>query len=275
MKTGIIIPCYNEAKRIDQQAFIDFAITHEDYHLCFVNDGSTDNTNDVLEKMQWKSPYNISVVDIKKNAGKAAAVRSGSQYMYGVPGITSIGFMDADLSTDFRDFKDLVKTLHREEKIMVFGSRNTGKKSGIERDFVRGLISKFVKQFILLILGLPIRDTQCGAKVFKKEVVPMIYAQQFVSRWLFDVEIFLRLKRNFGKQNLMQNIFEQPLMRWVHVDDSKLGVKDSIKIPFNLAQIWMSYTVGNTQKGAGMVQVFENTTATTFVRSQPVERTAA
>ena len=136
MKTGIIIPCYNEAKRIDQQAFIDFATTHQNYHLCFVNDGSTDNTNDVLEKMQWKSPYNISIVDVKKNAGKAAAVRSGSQYMYGIPEITSIGFIDADLSTDFRDFKDLVKTLHRDEKLMVFGSRNTGKTSGIVEPYL-------------------------------------------------------------------------------------------------------------------------------------------
>ncbi|PRP66231.1 dolichyl-phosphate beta-glucosyltransferase [Nonlabens agnitus] len=246
MKTGIIIPCYNEANRIDQQAFVDFAISHQDYHLCFVNDGSIDNTNDILEKMQWKSPYNISIVDIKKNAGKAAAVRSGSQYMYGIPEITSIGFIDADLSTDFRDFKDLVKTLHRDEKLMVFGSRNMGTGAGIKRDLMRNLLSKFIKQFIGMILGLPIRDTQCGAKVFKREIVPFVYGKSFLSRWLFDVEIFLRLKKYLGKEKVMKQIVEQPLMRWVHVDDSKLGMKDALKIPFNLTQIWLNYAVTNT-----------------------------
>lgn len=262
MKTGIIIPCYNEANRIDQQAFVDFAITHEDYHLCFVNDGSTDNTNDILEQMQWKSPFNISVVDIKKNAGKAAAVRSGTQCLYEIPGITSIGFIDADLSTDFRDFKDLVKTLHRDDKLMVFGSRNMGTSSGIERDFMRNLFSKFIKQFIGMILGLPIRDTQCGAKVFKREIIPFVYGKSFLSRWLFDVEIFLRLKKHLGKEKVMKSIVEQPLVRWVHVDDSKLGIKDALKIPFNLTQIWFNYALANTGNDLMVDQAFALVTET-------------
>ncbi len=246
MKTGIIIPCYNEANRIDQQAFVDFALKNDDYHIFFVNDGSTDDTIAVLDKMKDQAPHAISVIDVKKNAGKAAAVRTGSQQAYQRSEITSIGFIDADLSTDFRDFKDLVKTLHRDDKLMVFGSRNMGTSSGIERDFMRNLFSKFIKQFIGMILGLPIRDTQCGAKVFKREIVPFVYGKSFLSRWLFDVEIFLRLKRHLGKEQVMKSILEQPLMRWVHVDDSKLGMKDALKIPFNLTQIWFNYALANT-----------------------------
>jgi len=245
MKTGIIIPCYNEEKRLDQDAFIQFINTNEDYHICFVNDGSKDKTLDVLKSIKARTSNTMSIVDCRKNRGKAAAVRAGVRYLYSKNEVGQIGFMDADLSTDFKDFKDLVQTLETQENLyMVFGSRNSGG-AGIERDFFRDLLSKFVKQFILLILGMPIRDTQCGAKVFVRSIVPVIYADAFTSKWLFDVEMFLRLKRHLGSKNVMSHIQEQPLMRWVHVDDSKLGLKDSLEIPFRLAQIWVNYALGS------------------------------
>lgn len=243
MKTGIIIPCYNEEKRLNQEAFVSFINENEDYHLCFVNDGSKDDTLNVLYAMKDQAPQSISVIDVKKNSGKATAVRAGARFLYSQPYISNIGFIDADLSTDFKDFKDLVKTLEKENKIMVFGSRNSGGSSKIERDFMRNVLSKFIKQFILLILGMSIRDTQCGAKVFRKDIVPVIYKDAFLSKWLFDVEIFLRLKRHLGSENVMKRITEQPLMRWVHVDDSKLGTKDALIIPAKLTQIWLSYNV--------------------------------
>jgi dolichyl-phosphate beta-glucosyltransferase len=246
MKTGIIIPCYNEEKRLNQEAFVSFIQENEDYHLCFVNDGSKDNTLEVLHNMKNLAPNAISVIDVKKNSGKATAVRAGARFLYSEPHISNIGFMDADLSTDFRDFKDLVKTLKRDNQIMVFGSRNSGGSSKIERDFMRNILSKFIKQFILLVLGMNIRDTQCGAKVFTKDIVPVVYYEEFLSRWLFDVEIFLRLKKYLGEKNVMKRITEQPLMRWVHVNDSKLRTKDALIIPAKLTQIWVNYNLLNS-----------------------------
>ena len=248
MKTGIIIPCYNEEKRLDTDAFLTFIKENSDYHLCFVNDGSKDNTDAVLRGMKSQAPNDITIIDVKKNMGKATAVRAGARYLYNVPSIARVGFMDADLSTDFKDFKDLVKTLKSNENLsVVFGSRNSGGE-GIERNALRGLFSKVIKSFILFILGLPIRDTQCGAKVFSKSIIPVVYGEEFMTRWLFDLEIFLRLKAFFGKQNVMNIIQEQPLMRWVHVDDSKLGLKDSLVIPAKLFQIWTKYNVVDSLK---------------------------
>lgn len=258
MKTGIIIPCYNEEKRLNQEAFIRFISEHSDYHLCFVNDGSKDRTLEVLHTMKAQAPGSISIVDVKKNSGKATAVRAGARFLYSKNDIANIGFMDADLSTDFKDFKDLVNTLKKENKLMVFGSRNALGSGNIERNFLRNVFSKFIKQFILMILGLPIRDTQCGAKVFARSIVPVAYDQAFVSKWLFDVEIFLRLKKFLGKENTMRHIVEQPLMRWVHVDDSKLGMRDALEIPGRLAQIWMNYSFA---KGYNLAL---RTPATTF-----------
>ncbi|MGY6650031.1 glycosyltransferase [Wenyingzhuangia sp. IMCC45574] len=252
MKTGIIIPCYNEANRLDTKAFADFAKTHNDYHICFVNDGSADNTLEVLHSVKSESPTNISVIDVKVNAGKAAAVRSGVQYLDQKEDIGYVGFIDADLSTDFEDFKSLVKTLkNNDELTFVYGSRGKGE-GDIERNFFRNIFSKIVKGIVFLILGLPIEDTQCGAKVFKKEIINVAYGKSFLTRWLFDVEIFIRLKKYYGASEVMNKVYEQALTRWVHVDDSKLGMKDAVQIPYKLLTIWVSYSLMNTYNTIGL-----------------------
>lgn len=243
MKTGIIIPCYNEGKRIDSQTFLNFARSQKDYFLCFINDGSKDNTLEVLKKMEAAEPNKISVLNLKKNGGKAAAVRRGTRKLYLKKDIDYIGFMDADLSTDFSDFMKLVETMKSNKNLsLVYGSRS-GSDNQIERNPLRGLCSKVIKSMVSLILGLPIEDTQCGAKVFRRSIIQVAYKEAFLSRWLFDVEIFIRLKRHFGLKHIMKNICEQSLDRWVHVEDSKLGLKDSIKIPYMLLSIWFSYNV--------------------------------
>jgi len=241
MKTGIIIPCYNEASRLNSKAFVDFILTNDDYHLCFVNDGSKDNTLQILNSLQSTCPSKITVLDSKLNEGKATAVRSGANFLYNKEDINYIGFIDADLSTDFEDFDRLVQSLKSNKELkMIYGSRRKG--GNIERSFFRGFLSKIIKSIIYLILGLPIEDTQCGAKVFRRDLIPVAFEQSFLTRWLFDVEIFIRIKNIYG-QEIMEVTREQALERWVHVDDSKLGVKDSLLIPYRLLTIWLAYNL--------------------------------
>ena len=243
MKTGIIIPCYNEEKRLNVQAFVNFIQTNDDYHLCFVNDGSKDKTLEVLNKIKEERITKVSVIDIKKNSGKATAVRAGARYLFNRQDVDYIGFIDADLSTDFNDFEKLVQTLHNNRNLsIVYGSRGKGD-GQIERNLFRNLFSKIIKSIVFLILGLPIEDTQCGAKVFRRKIIPVVYNKAFLSRWLFDVEIFIRLKKHFGKKVIMNKMYEQPLEKWIHMDDSKLGMKDAIQIPYVLLSIWFSYTL--------------------------------
>lgn len=243
MKTGIIIPCYNEEKRLQTQLFVDFIKEKSNYHLCFVNDGSSDNTIKVLKTIKAEAPSRVSIIDVKRNGGKAAAVRVGARFLYNKSEIEYIGFIDADLSTDFNDMERLVKILDKNTRLsMIFGSREKGD-GNVERDSFRKLFSRIIKAMVYMILRLPITDTQCGAKVFRREVIPVIYDNQFISRWLFDVEIFLRLKKFYGASQVMSHIEEVQLMRWVHVDDSKLGLKDAMQIPYRLLSIWFAYTV--------------------------------
>ena len=85
------------------------------------------------------------------------------------------------------------------------------------------------------------KDTQCGAKIFHKDVIHLAFDKKFITKWLFDVEIFMRMRKHFGLDVARAMMCEKPLKRWIHADGSKLSMKDSIKIIGQLGQIAWSY----------------------------------
>ena len=238
---GVVIPCYNEGKRLSRALFQDFIDKNVGYHFCFVNDGSTDNTMKVLEKLRQGNEETISIFDCEKNGGKAEAVRQGVQYLTANKDFEYIGYLDADLSTDFRDFDDLVKTIGNSDYKIVSGSRIVRMGAEITKESARKIISKTINLIIQTILRMPFRDTQCGAKIMDRETASLVFEKKFITKWLFDVEIFMRLRKHYGKKEAKKIICEQPLKRWIHVDDSKLSMKDSVKIVGQLGQIALHY----------------------------------
>ena len=82
-------------------------------------------------------------------------------------------------------------------------------------------------------------------KIMDKEVIKIAFQERFITKWLFDVEIFMRMKKHFGAEKADSFICEQPLKRWIHADGSKLSMKDSAKIVFQLGHIAIHY---NQQK---------------------------
>lgn len=238
---GIVIPCYNEEERLSSAVFQKFATENLGYHLCFVNDGSTDNTLEVLNELRKGNEDTISVYDCEKNGGKAEAVRQGILHLSKDPQFDYLGYLDADLSTDFRDFDELVKTLENSEFKIVSGSRISRMGADITKESARKIISKTINIIIQTILGMPFKDTQCGAKIMKSDMVAPIFEKKFITRWLFDVEIFMRMKKFYGKDQAKKLICEQPLKRWIHADGSKLSMKDSVKIIGQLGQIALHY----------------------------------
>ncbi|MDF4202539.1 glycosyltransferase [Maribacter sp. SA7] len=238
---GVVIPCYNEEERLSSEDFKAFAHKNIGYHLCFVNDGSTDNTLSVLRKLKNENPDNISIYNCKENGGKAEAVRQGMLHLVKDAQLDYIGFLDADLSTDFRDFDDLVKTIETSDFKIVSGSRIARMGANITKESARKVISMTINLIIQTILGMPFKDTQCGAKVMDREIASKMFNKKFVTKWLFDVELFMRMKKYFGKAEVKNMICEQPLKRWIHADGSKLSMKDSVKIVGQLAQIAVHY----------------------------------
>lgn len=238
---GVVIPCYNEEERLKTGEFASFLESNKGYLLSFVNDGSTDGTLEVLNEFQKQYPDSIKVFNCPQNGGKAEAVRLGMIDLLQDKSLDFLGFLDADLSTNFADFDDLVKTLSGSEYKLVAGSRIQRIGASIFRQSSRGIISKTVNWIIRKILGMEFQDTQCGAKVMRREVVENLFNEKFLTRWIFDVEIFLRMKNFYGADKVQTMICEQPLKRWVHEDGSKLSMRDSIQIILQLLQIAVKY----------------------------------
>ncbi|WP_029448726.1 response regulator [Cellulophaga baltica] len=238
---GVVIPCYNEEERLSGEAFKNFVYNNLGYHLCFVNDGSTDSTLEVLEELRKGNENKISVYNCEKNGGKAEAVRQGMLHLAKDPQLDYIGYLDADLSTDFRDFDDLVKTMETSDFKIVSGSRMSRMGANITKESARKIISMTINLIIRSILKMPFNDTQCGAKIMDKELVELVFQKKFITRWLFDVEIFMRMRKHYGKEKVQSMICEQPLKRWIHADGSKLSMKDSIQIVGQLAKIAIHY----------------------------------
>lgn len=238
---GVVIPCYNEESRLKTAEFSNFVKNNHGYLLCFVNDGSKDNTLNVLKDFEQQNKGSVVVYDCEKNGGKAEAVRLGILHLLKDKSLDYIGFLDADLSTNFDDFEDLAKTISGSNYKLVAGSRISRMGANIIKQSSRGIISKTINFIIRKILGMEFQDTQCGAKIMTRDVAENLFNQPFYTRWIFDVEIFLRMKNHFGADKVQSLISEQPLKRWVHEDGSKLSMKDSFKIIGQLYTIYSKY----------------------------------
>jgi glycosyltransferase involved in cell wall biosynthesis len=234
--TAIIIPCYNEGARLNKEAFLSFLANNKAYHLFFVDDGSTDNTFKVLTELEAQNLTQITTLKNDKNLGKGETVRNGMIAAYNTNNFAQIGFLDADLSTPLTEFVVLTDFLRQHTKKAVFGSRLKRVGAAIERSSLRHLVGRFFATLIGWTIKIPFYDTQCGAKVFSSDVTPNITSTPFVSRWLFDVEIILKLKQLLGK-DVVTLIYEYPINEWKEVDGSKITWKDSVKIPIELLRI--------------------------------------
>lgn len=213
---AIIVPCYNEAKRLQQKAFVEFSKIHEDVHIYFVNDGSTDETQNILIGLQKQSIY-FFTISLQQNKGKGEAIREGmlqldNNYNY-------IGYLDADLSTSLDEFYILYQKMLSKNVSVGFGSRIKKSDTVIERSNSRHIIGRIIATIIDAKFKLGCYDTQCGAKIFTSQILNDVIKQPFYTSWFFDVELFIRIK----KHNSRLNALEIPLSVWRNVKGSKLN----------------------------------------------------
>src|SRR5690606_17285552 len=141
--TAIIIPCYNEGKRLNQQAFLSVLDSYSNYHLFLVDDGSTDNTFKVLTELQTQNPTQISTLKNNKNLGKGESVRKGMIAAYNTQKFAQIGFLDADLSTPLTEFVVLTNFLTQPNKKAVVCSRLTSVGANIDCSRMTHIVGRF------------------------------------------------------------------------------------------------------------------------------------
>jgi len=240
IKTCLIIPCYNEERSLNITHFREFAVNNKNVLLCFVNDGSTDNTLKILQKIKAGLEQKIEVISLVRNKGKAEAVRQGVIHCNSHFDHTRIGFLDADLSTSMQEWLELSYHICDHKKF-VFGSRIMKLGSNIERNFFRFLIGRSIATIISMVLGLKVYDTQCGCKLFERGLSEKLFRESFISKWLFDVELFFRMLIMFDQSKAVSKMVEIPLKQWVDKGDSKVKITYACHIWYDLFRISFHY----------------------------------
>jgi glycosyltransferase involved in cell wall biosynthesis len=239
-KSCIVIPCFNEANRFKADEFLEFIHSVEDVDLCFVNDGSKDQTLEKLREIKGRSSERIEVVSYPDNRGKAEAVREGFLKLVALKKYDSIAFADADLATPLSEMLRLIRMAQqKQELLMVMGSRLERVGGTIQRKFHRHITGRIFAFAVSVLFSLNAHDTQCGAKVFQASVVEEVFGESFISRWLFDVEMLLRIKKKYPNYN--QVVVEEPLNVWIEQGESKIRFTHLLKMPFQLCKIYFRY----------------------------------
>jgi dolichyl-phosphate beta-glucosyltransferase len=241
----VVLPCYNEARRLSIEQFVAFHSDCYDQKFIFVNDGSTDSTLQVLESLRARAPHRYQIHNLTRNLGKAEATRAGLLLAF-QENPDYVGFWDADLATPLDAINDFCQLLDSNPSIeMIFGARVRLLGRRIQRSATRHYPGRIFATAASLVLGLGVYDTQCGAKLFRATPeIRSLFEKPFVTRWLFDVEIIARLlraRRGTAMCQAEDAIFEFPLHEWHDVPGSKVKPKDFAAAFVELWTIWRRY----------------------------------
>lgn len=235
--TIIVVPCFNEARRLSPDAFRLFAANWQNGAFLFVDDGSSDDTFGILSDLRHSIPSQCEILRLHENAGKAEAVRRGMLRAFAAK-TDYAGFWDADLAAPL-DTIPLFEQVFRErrETDVVIGARVKLLGRCIERRAARHYLGRIFATAVAVTLGVNVYDSQCGAKLFRNvDHVRAVFDRPFLSRWIFDVEILARVMKGSAPP-MTASVYELPLPMWRDVAGSKLRLKDFLRAIYDLARI--------------------------------------
>ncbi len=248
---ALVIPCFNEAARLDRAEILRLAAGRPDLALVLVDDGSRDATGEVLEALSAASGA-IRIISLERNGGKAEAVRAGLLAAIG-DGARIVGYADADLSTPVDELLRLAACVDRYRVDAILASRIRLLGRHIERHAHRHYLGRMFATFASMALRLPVYDTQCGAKFFR--VTPALAAAlqaPFRTRWIFDVELLARLLDGSRDAPPLQPdaIREVPLRTWRDVKGSKLRLGGMLRGGLQIVALYLRRRLGRARARA-------------------------
>lgn len=253
-KVLLIIPCYNEENRISLETFHRFHnpqsmsdSSNEDklssknkISFLFANDGSKDHTAEKIKayidahhlENQW------FLFNNPQNTGKANAISNAFNWSNRNINETFdwYGYWDADLATPLFEVENMLtyQKVFFPYKQALFGSRVLKLGSRIIRKPLRHYLGRFFATVIFLALKVGSYDSQCGAKLFSQLIAKKALSEPFISPWIFDVEVMLRVGED--------KIVEYPLIEWTDVPGSKIKIlRECFRIVKDIIRIRTKY----------------------------------
>ena len=235
-KLLIVVPCYNEQKRINQVYWKNIILNNPSVRFIFVDDGSTDETLSIIEEIGQQS----SILSLVKNFGKSEAIRQGWLQFISEPNWAGYGFIDSDGAFSPDDIQKLVDIFKNQinsgSKVdVILSSRVALAGRKIERSHTRHYLGRIVATYLCYKWPNSPYDTQSGFKIFiNTEYFAKSIREPFKTRWFFDIELLVKLK-SLKKNELI--IWEEPLMSWKEIANSKISGLEFLRISREILKI--------------------------------------
>ena len=232
---SFIVPAYNESSRIRptlDEILRYAAEQHWDTEILVVDDGSRDDTPDVVREYA-RAHSQIRLLQNPGNRGKGFSVRNGMLHARGDVCL----FSDADLSSPIAEAQKLFDAIRGGADVAI-GSRWLRAELQTERQpLYRQAFGRIFNLVLRLFLGLRFKDTQCGFKVFRREVAQRVFPLQRIERWGFDPEV-LYIARRMGFA-----VAEVPVV-WAHSEGTRLHpFRDGVRMFVDVLHIrWNALT---------------------------------
>lgn len=236
----LIVPCFNEALRIQLNDFqtLDLklcelgSLENYDIRIMFVDDGSTDNTNQLLQDFSGK--IKSQVLTLSRNIGKANAIRRGMlEAEKQRPAF--IAYTDADgafpIDVIVRIIAAFIEISRRQNLDALSAARVKLAGNQIERTFLRHLIGRIIATILGIRAPYQLYDSQSGLKVFSRTFFDFVDLKvPFKTRWFLDWELILRSHRKL-------DILEIPAEQWTEIGKSKISTFEIVRILFEIVKV--------------------------------------
>jgi len=231
LNLSIVIPAFNEAVRMrDRAGLLNKAVAAGDIdpfvtELIVVDDGSTDETARLAERLLAPVYPRLRILQMSKNSGKGAAIRVGA----GAAAAPFVAFMDADMSVDPSQIPQLVAAM--EDAHVAIGSRAMADSNVQSSRRHRAIMGRTFNFLANAMTNVGLKDTQCGFKAFRTPVARILFHLMVIDRFAFDVDV-LTLARQLGME-----IREVPV-EWEDSDSSTVRpLTDSMSMAIDVLRI--------------------------------------
>ncbi len=219
---SVVIPCYNEQQRLNTEAIATFLSERPLVHVVFVDDASTDHTFATVTEFARRFPDQVDLVRLDSNVGKAEAVRVGIQRSL-IARPEFVAYWDADLSCPLSEIDRLIVSARQRPNALFFSvSRASKTRAETGRPIARFILSRIFNR-TLRIFGVPLSDTQCGAKLLRPGGwLDRAVSNPFETRWLLDLELLKRLSRYSSRDHNSNGpaVVEIQTRSWRHTPGS-------------------------------------------------------